>query len=52
MNVSELIRFLQTITNQNKEIHIKETTITDDTYYSDSKPIIEIKEYDSKVVIR
>lgn len=52
MKVSELISYLQRITNQNKKIFIKETVATEDTFYSTSNPITEIKEYEDKVVIK
>lgn len=52
MRVFELIRYLQMIPNQNKEIHIKEMVVTEDSFYSTSKPITKIKEYDDKVVIK
>ena len=52
MNITETIKYLQTIPNQNKEIHIKEMIITKDTFYSSSKPVTEIKEYEDKVVIK
>ena len=52
MKVSELIKYLQTITNQNKEIYIKEKIATEDTFYSASKPITEVKEYNNMVVIK
>ena len=52
MRVLEIIRYLQTIPNQNKEICIKEVIITEDTFYSSSKPLTEIKEYEDKVVIK
>ena len=51
MTVSELIRFLQTVTNQNKEIYIKETVVTENTFYSTSKPMTEANEYGNKVVV-
>lgn len=52
MRVFELIKYLQRITNQNKEIYIKETVVTEDTFYSTSNPVTEIKEYEDKVVIK
>jgi hypothetical protein len=52
MKVSKLISCLQRITNQNKEVYIKETTITNDTFYSATKPMVEIKEFEDKVIIK
>lgn len=52
MKVSDLIKFLQTVTNQNKEVYIKETTITNDTFYSATKPMVEVKEFEDKVIIK
>lgn len=52
MKVSELISCLQRITNQNKEVYIKETVVTEDTFYSTSNPITEIKEFEDKVIIK
>ena len=52
MNVSELIKELQTITNQNKEVSIREVITSEDTFYSSTKPVNGVKEYGNVVVIK
>ena len=52
MTVRELIQKLLVVTNQNKEVQIRDVIETKNSFYSSSKPINDIKEYNDKVVIK
>lgn len=52
MTVRELIQNLLVVTNQNKEVQIRDVIETKNSFYSSSKPINDVKEYNDKVVIK
>ena len=52
MTVRELIQELLAVKNQNKEVTIREIVRTEESYYSNSRPISDVDEWSDKVVIK